>query len=127
VADFHRIGRREPGSVHPCRGGPHTGTSWGLRVCHQPPEHLDGLKHACVQLSVGGLPALGLAAGDLSGEGGVLGPAPEGLPADADQSGDLGGGMTGQEQVECALLLGLHSVVVSGPSLARGASAPSRR
>jgi hypothetical protein len=48
-----------PGPVHQCRGGPHTGTGWGLRVCHQPPEHLDGLKHACVQLSVYGLPALG--------------------------------------------------------------------
>jgi len=45
-----------------------------------------------------GLPALGLAAGDLSGEGGVLGPAPDGLAADANLSGDCGGGVTGQDE-----------------------------
>jgi hypothetical protein len=48
-------------------------------------------------LHVDGLPALGLAAGDVSGEGGVLGAAPVGLPADADLSGDCGGRVTGQE------------------------------
>jgi len=49
---------------------------------------------------VDGLPALGLAAGELSGEGRILGPAPDRLLADADLSGDCGGGMTGERPAE---------------------------
>ena len=61
-----------PGSVHPCRCSANTGTRGGIGIGHQPPQHPPTLDDACIQLIVDGLPALGLADGDLAGKGRVV-------------------------------------------------------
>ena len=83
------------------------GARWRIDVGHQSPQHPHTLDDARIQLVVDGLPALGLAHGDLAGKGRVVSPPPHGLPTHAHLGGDVGDRMPGQHQLQGALLLGL--------------------
>ena len=108
LSHFHRISRGSaPGSVHERRCSANTGARWGIGIGHQSPQHPHTLDDARIQLVVDGLPALGLANGDLTRKERVVPPPPDCLPTHAHLGCDVGDRMPGQYQLQGALLLGL--------------------